>query len=183
MKARSRWYVAVTLSGTLALSSGCDSGPIQLAELVRGIQVDCAPTTSTLEERISYWDDALRKTVTGAAAPQDWAEQSRLLPQRFPGVMVRLEVTSTAPIQLDRRAGKAQAIRVGAWREVQPREVWYFTSELGASCGVASFRAGEPLVSMTMPEDGLPPTHIGPFLGVDQIHRAPKLFVNYWPAE
>jgi hypothetical protein len=97
---------------------------------------------------------------------------------------VKVQLKRFATIELDRNNGRAEAIRVGHWSRGAAAEEWFFTTELGCECGTTSFHDDEILAAVAMPQEPmLPPEKMAPFLGVDQLSRAPAMFVEFWNLE
>ena len=66
------------------------------------------------------------------------------------------------------------------WKDPDTTEEWFFTTELGCECGATTFRESELLLAAYMPTEGEPPTSLAPFLGVAQLSRAPRVFIDNW---
>lgn len=162
-----------------ALMMSCDSGPTQLGRLLKGHVVGCQSTSEIIDSRIGYWEDHPPDTQAFMVTP-GWQNQSRTLPSRFPGVLVTVRIDQVAEIIVDRKAGVAESASIKPWKRTESMEERFFTTELGCDCSSNTFEADETLFAGAMPPGGFPPKHIAPFLGVDQLSRAPILFTEYW---
>lgn len=175
---RLRWRDIAILTSFVVLS--CDSGPIPFARLIQGTITDCTDTTERIVSRREYWVRVLEGEPQFAPVTSNWQERAATLQERFPGVLVQVRVSRVADIVLERTRSRAEGIHVEKWHDGRAQLEWFFTADLGSVCGLVKFSPEDVLVAVAMPEGGLPPEHIAPFLGVDQLSRSPKLFLNYW---
>ncbi len=178
MKMRRAVRAIIALSAVVGIAS-CDSGTIRFARLIRGAVTECSAIDSRIEDRIAYWEQQpnVRERESGSL---HWQDEARDLPKKFPGLLVKVRESSVADIQVERTMGRAESIRVAKWRSVGSNEEWFFTTALGCNCGTVTFSDGEILLAASMPFATVPPNTLAAFLGVDELSRAPRVFIDNW---